>query len=186
MRAPELSDTSDTLPVILRGRVWGPCTWNNPPADAIDQLKAYAESGCAQLEVGTNGTPHVQFVLGFKSPRTFNALHSAFPAVHWEKTRSLTAAIKYCSKTLTRAKETDRWGRFDDYDPNAPVDPLEGKDPYPWQHSVLDMVGNEPDERTIYWIYEEDGNSGKTTLAKHLVMKHDAIYCSGKVHYSDT
>lgn len=40
----------------------------------------------------------------------------------------------------------------------------------PWQISLMDMVNELPDPRTILWVYDFEGNSGKTALAKHLYI----------------
>lgn len=48
------------------GHRWFLGTWNNPPEDYLEILKASgAKYGRGQKEVGQSGTPHVQFVLFF-------------------------------------------------------------------------------------------------------------------------
>lgn len=42
------------------------------------------------------------------------------------------------------------------------------KNPFPWQKSILDMIDVEPDDRTIVWIYDAEGNVGKSKLLKYL------------------
>lgn len=42
------------------------------------------------------------------------------------------------------------------------------------------MCQGPPSKRKIIWIWDKVGNTGKTTLAKHLCMYHGAIYVSGK------
>jgi hypothetical protein len=51
-------------------------------------------------------------------------------------------------------------------------DPLEGLTPFPFQQFIIDEVNKTPDKRTIVWIYDPHGNSGKTQLAKHLLIKY--------------
>lgn len=53
--------------------------------------------------------------------------------------------------------------------------------PRPWQARVLERLQQEPNDRTIYWITDRQGNQGKSRLAKHLVIVHDAAQLSGKV-----
>ena len=51
---------------------------------------------------------------------------------------------------------------------------------YPWQEDIINIIKQEPDDRTIYWFYSEDGNRGKTTFCKYLTRKYEAICLSGK------
>ena len=50
---------------------------------------------------------------------------------------------------------------------------------YPWQEKMLEMVEQEPDPRGILWVYDEEGNKGKTYMSKHLVDKYGAFYSNG-------
>ena len=49
-----------------------------------------------------------------------------------------------------------------------------------WEIEVLDIIKNEPDDRTIYWYWSEQGNIGKTSFCKYLHVKHGAFPLSGK------
>ena len=53
-------------------------------------------------------------------------------------------------------------------------------EPRGWQDDVMKIVREEPDERSIHWFWEPEGNVGKTSLCKYLVHKHDALMLSGK------
>lgn len=49
-----------------------------------------------------------------------------------------------------------------------------------WQYEVLEKVRNlkrKGDDRKIIVIVDTEGNSGKTTLAKHLTATHQGAYC---------
>jgi len=51
-----------------------------------------------------------------------------------------------------------------------------------WQQEVWDIVQDEfriPNDRIIYWIWENEGNVGKTALSRWMCIKHDAFYISG-------
>ena len=50
----------------------------------------------------------------------------------------------------------------------------------PWQKEILGIIDQEPDDRTIYWYWSEQGGVGKTSFAKYLVIKHGATLLSGK------
>ena len=48
-----------------------------------------------------------------------------------------------------------------------------------WQQQIENWILLEPDPRKIYWIYETDGNVGKSSFTKYLVIKHKALFCDG-------
>lgn len=49
----------------------------------------------------------------------------------------------------------------------------------PFQQDILDIAKSEPCDRTLYWFYEEQGNTGKTVLAEYLHIFHGAIITGG-------
>lgn len=46
---------------------------------------------------------------------------------------------------------------------------------YPWQQDVKDRCDLPADDRTINYIYEPIGNTGKSKFAKYMAYKHGAI-----------
>ena len=50
---------------------------------------------------------------------------------------------------------------------------------YPWQEKLDKVLQEEPNDRTIYWIWESAGNTGKSSYVKYQVIKHKAIFCDG-------
>lgn len=40
-----------------------------------------------------------------------------------------------------------------------------------WQVYLSSLISSEPDKRTIYWVYGDEGNEGKTTYAETLIQK---------------
>lgn len=51
----------------------------------------------------------------------------------------------------------------------------------PWQQYIYDIVRFPcTDDRTIYWLWESEGNFGKTSLSKFLCVKHHALVLSNK------
>lgn len=77
--------------------------------------------------------------------------------------------VKGVSHCLNYAREV--WN-------NKPIEKMEGFEPRYWQSKVLDIIKSEADGHTINYIYDSDGNSGKTYLCKYLVSNYDAFYCS--------
>ncbi len=43
------------------------------------------------------------------------------------------------------------------------------------------MLAGEPDDRTIIWVTDPQGGSGKSRLARHLIMEHGACLLGGRV-----
>lgn len=54
-------------------------------------------------------------------------------------------------------------------------------EPRPWQKTVIDTLTQPADDRTIYWVTDEQGGQGKTRLATHLIRNYNAIELSGKM-----
>jgi len=49
---------------------------------------------------------------------------------------------------------------------------------YSWQQHILDDIATKPDDRTIHWLYDQEGKIGKSKLAKYLVFKKLACFMS--------
>ena len=56
---------------------------------------------------------------------------------------------------------------------------MEGLTRYEYQLEIDQIIDNPVDDRAIYWYWDKKGNIGKTTYAKHLCLRKDAIECSG-------
>lgn len=56
----------------------------------------------------------------------------------------------------------------------------------PWQQTLVDKLSGTPDPRKIHWYWEDEGNVGKTFVAKYLMSMHDALVldCSKKADLS--
>lgn len=124
-------------------------------------------------EVGESGTPHLQGTVEFS--KKIRPL-SKFPkGIHWEKRRgSWDEAYKYCMKG-----EGEKF--FGGFKPLRPLRPLACEtNLFPWQEDLLSIIKKEPDNRTIFWIWDEAGNVGKTTFMKFLMRFHGAIPLEGK------
>ena len=64
-------------------------TWNNPPADAIDKIRAlpYVSYGVVGNEVGEAGNPHIQGYLEFRGQKEFAVVHRDLGNAHIEEAR---------------------------------------------------------------------------------------------------
>ncbi len=130
-----------------------------------------------QEEIGDNGTPHLQGYVAFKNrcrPLTLNL----DPRIHWEKCRSPTHSVAYCSDPEKRAPNGNVYSKGVKLLKCVKV--LDTSKFYSWQKRSLATLKKEPNDRTIYWIWEPNGNSGKSAFTKYLVVKESALIVSGK------
>lgn len=130
-------------------------------------------------EKGESGTPHLQAYVEFKNPIAFSSMKNMFPRCHIEKAKGTSEQnYQYCSKE----------GRFKQSGLQPLKDVLAAQVMArfndvvwrPWQQDVLDLIEGEADDRTVIWAWDRKGNSGKSFLAKYIVLKHKAIIADGK------
>lgn len=154
-------------------------TYNNYPKEALETLETvFKHYGCEYIfgeEVGEEcGTPHLQGYMEapikvrpiekFKLPKQ----------ISWRKARGSDKDNNiYCSKDGKTCFSHK-------FRPMKPLKLLDPKDMYDWQLEILELVKEEPDDRTIHWYWSHEGNIGKTTFSKYLVAKCDATLLSGK------
>jgi len=158
---------------------------NNYTEDDIKStLATFTANGCSYLfqeEKGErDGTPHLQGYFRLKNAATFATVKSWFPQnPHLEAVKNWRAVIKYSCKEETRA------GRiFNSPDikvPQVAQDPLTlpDRDLLGWQEECISIIPDVND-RELHWWVDKAGGRGKTSLCKHLVLKHNACYVAGK------
>lgn len=163
-----------------RSRCWF-FTWDNAedilPGTLLDNFQSVEY--VFQKEKGEGGMIHYQGVIRFKNP-VEGPGEDLFHLCHWERCRNWRQAIKYCSKLDSRIDGP--WSNVKGLTwRKTIIDPLEGKVLYKWQRDILEMIDQEPDERKVYWYWDEDGCTGKTSLAKHICLKKrtKALYLQG-------
>jgi len=163
-----------------RSRCWF-FTWNNPDENLWTQLGNIfhdVEYIC-QLEIGENGTEHLQGCIRYANP-VDKVGEEVFGLCHWGRCRNWRNAVKYCSKVATRV--AGPWSNIENIKWRKTIrDPLMGKELYDWQNEIIKIIEGDPDERKVYWYWDENGCSGKTSLAKHLCLKYqsDSLYLNG-------
>lgn len=150
-------------------------TYNNYPDDWRSSIvPVLEEAGLYHIgeEIApTTGTPHLQGYVEFsKKLRPFSL---ALPKqISWKKAKgNKKSNINYCSKDGKYVTN------FPDFRPKYTIT----IDLYPWQKIINTIVDQEPDDRTIHWVWEATGCAGKTTFQKWLFLnKKDVIALSGK------
>lgn len=121
---------------------------------------------------------HYQGYVQFKIKcRPIEKMAQKMPGAHWEKARgSEEQNIIYCSKE-------NKYVVIGFIVPKKKIDPLDGLILHKWQKKILTMISERCiDTRKIYWYWSEKGSIGKTALAKHICMHHNAIYVQGKAN----
>lgn len=153
-------------------------TYNNYDKNKIEQIEQTLNTlgrFIFQEETGEGGTPHLQGYICFHIKKRLSECKKINNAIHWEKCRgNQQQNIDYCSKKETRTGKI-----FSNFVPIL-QDPLEGLMLYPFQQEILDLCKTIPNNRTINWYWDENGNIGKTTLAKHICINYNALYITGK------
>lgn len=160
-------------------------TINNPCDKVYETLDSWMNDDkvvimSCQEERGKEGTLHIQGYLEFKNQmkrqNLFKQLGQEFYAV---APQNKHAAKQYCQKAETSCGQ--QWIK----EPEKPVK-KEVKDKFDysiaaqWQLDIIELVQQEPDDRKIYWYWENEGQCGKSRLAKHLHMKFNAFVTGGK------
>lgn len=151
-------------------------TWNNYPEDGIGSIVSILSKDDKYVigkEVGDSGTPHLQGFIKFqKKCRPMEKFRDLSNKIHWEKSRgSLESNYDYCTKDGDYVQNIKKELK----------DPLEGKKLRKFQKDILELIKEEPDDRTINWFWESSGNVGKTSLIKSCcIRRKDVMVCGGK------
>ena len=160
-----------------RARAW--CiTLNNPTEDDLEKYRTFpwrAEAAhfVAQLEAGDGGTPHLQAYVYWRSAKTMRATKERFgDRCHVEKARGTKQAnFVYCTKPDGRLDGPWYFGF-----PRPRRLPTEWR---PWQTHATQLATAEPDDRTIYWIWEPTGGTGKSKLQLYWTQLFNAVLVNG-------
>jgi len=120
-------------------------------------------------EIGTSGTPHLQIYMNLKKKERITAIHKwlGFQRISMRKCRNEEALIEYCKKD----------GDFVSGGFPKPIRIIhELRD---WQQKIVDLCLTKPDDRKVYWFWEDKGNIGKSAFTKYMVVKYNALFCDG-------
>lgn len=157
-------------------------TLNNYIKADIDELLKFQSSTkmVFQEEIGEQGTPHLQGVISFEKKVRPKNIFNFSQAAHWEKMKgTFEQARDYCSKEDTRKPGSQPYTKGVKLPTSRKLDIITELRPG-FQSYVDCIIKGKPDDRCIYWFYEEHGNMGKSALAKYICFHYNAIICSGK------
>ncbi len=129
-----------------------------------------------QEEIGESGNHHLQGYLMFATKKRPKSVFEN-NRIHWEKCKSIKKSILYCSKKDTRKEGCKPYTREiiikEPYDISIKL--------YKWEVKIDKILKTKPDDRTLYWVWEEKGCAGKTTFQKWIYLNHDrVVVLSGK------
>lgn len=171
----------NTKPSLIRARRW--CgTWNNYTDEDYTQITQdftkLEYKFTIGKEISKSNTPHLQIYFESKNALTFNSLKKRYPKVHWEKARGNSKQnFEYCSKDGNYESNQESFKiRLN----NILLTEYEEVEWKPWQLKIIELVKTKPNDRDINWIWETNGNVGKSFLCKYLVLKFNCIIADGK------
>lgn len=156
-------------------------TFNNyTEKDIEDIIYSFSSNSSKYIfenEKGENGTPHLQGYISFKKKRRPSELNLN-KKIHWEKVKgSEDDNIKYCSKDFREKVKNCKIWKSDNI-----LIPMEVKiisELRPFQKQLLDIVLGEVDEGKIIWIYDEEGQMGKTQFLRYMNVKYNIPFTYG-------
>lgn len=144
-----------------------------------------------QLEWNSEGTNvHMQGILTFKTKgrpkETFCHTWDTKERVIWIKKSKNSTVAEYERYTWKNTDGTEEpnshYANFARPTERTPIkDRMAGLELKDWQIFILNKIKEEPDARTIHWIYDLNGNTGKTTFAHYLTgLRADSLFVTGK------
>lgn len=118
-------------------------------------------------EEGSEDTPHLQGFFRLEYKKRLNQLKDGlFNTTHFEGMKgTFKQNFAYCMKE----NHERRWSNMTL--PRTIIWPKW----YGWQEEVLELIESVPDDRSIWWIWDETGSRGKTTLMKYMIACKKAL-----------
>lgn len=146
---------------------------NNYTNVELCQLKEFLPEICKKalfgLEVGDSGTPHIQGYISLKKKKRITELtkYQCLSRASLRACRNEEALVEYCSKDNI------------EFSLGFPKPIKIITELYHWQKDIEKLFFTEPDDRHIYWNWENTGNIGKSAFCKYMYIKHQALIVRG-------
>lgn len=144
------------------------------PETICENLKNYCLEFYFQLEEGKDGYKHYQGCLRLKHKEYLQSVKNiiGYNDVHLEQAKDWNRLKNYCKKNNTRINGP--WSHETVW-----IETI--RELNWWQQPLLEMLLEIPDKRKIYWIWDKEGNKGKSSFAKYMGVNFGAtILCNGK------
>lgn len=164
-------------------------TLNNYTEPELEALKNVSNVYTCSMIIGAEicpktNTPHLQGYIEFKRQVDFSVLKKLCPRAHWEKARgNRTQNEKYCSKEnniIINTLPPSKAKLLDQKKLRIIKNEYNNVTWKPWQQKVIDIIQGPKNSRTIHWIWEPDGNTGKSFVSKFIYCKYTSINGDGK------
>lgn len=175
----DLGNTTDQISTkkqISPAKRW--CfTLNNYTDDEVSSISSIVPEFCSKWifskEIApTTGTPHIQGFFEFKiKKRPIGVFNN-------KRIKFLKAKGNDLQQVIYIEKEGQVISKYNMPKQPKPIKVINPNRPY--QKFIIDLIKEEPDERTIYWFFDREGGCGKTSLCKYLVVNNGAVCLSGK------
>lgn len=165
-------------------------TLNNYTPIELEQLEQWSIKNCKKYiigkEIGECGTPHLQGFFVLKSKKRMSTLINELNnnRYHWEKARNIPASARYCAKEGNYIQSGFREFELEPVNEYTGQDLPKLENLYEWQKEAFDLLKNPTNGRKVYWIYETDGNVGKTLFSKFMAWHYNTLIIQ-KGKYSD-
>lgn len=154
-----------------------------------DMLQNISETYTFQMECSENGMYHYQccFIsttrctVKYMLMKVQDLLRYPFALIEVDRAFDYKKAELYCSDEAKRVPGTDHYS-FPDLVPYVVTDTDFLNSPsnwYPWEKKFMleffeedQFTFKTPDDRTVYWVTDTQGNSGKSKWCKWLAIRH--------------
>lgn len=149
----------------FRSRRWS-FTLNNYTTEETAHIAQYFEHcWCVGMEVGEEGTPHLQGYVEIPNPKALTSLKRIVgERAHLEPAyKHRTANLQYCRKGGNMLRDD-----FPTLKKYCGEDLPKKEDLFDWQLTILKILDEKPNNREVYWFYEDTGNTGKSMFGKYL------------------
>lgn len=136
----------------------------------LEQLVPHCSKYVWGEEYGkSSDTPHIQgaFILHKKQRADYIQKHFFEFPVHLVRLKDWQASLDYCQKECNKIVT------------NSLPYVCEIQKLYDWQQDVLDILKDNPDDRSIHWIFDYRGCKGKTTLCKYIFTHYKGVIVTG-------
>ena len=146
-----------------------------------DSLEKWFNDNCKkwvyQLELSKNGMLHYQCVISLHKKEFSKKVLSSISSYTGIKedyiniSPSLTGNTSFCYAMKEDTRVEGPWSNKM-LEENLPVETLSFGKFYNWQKVVFHIAMGNPDDRSIHWFYDTEGNRGKTQLTRMLLANH--------------